>query len=135
MAIVTTSAFRRAILTWSLPMVATYYMRLFVNDYVPLVSSKAADFQEPSGSWYAPILVSEWGQPFQNASQQAEIDEVLRTWTAADPVVAEQVYGYWVTTPLGQVVWAERAPLGPYPMAAAGQSVVILPRLMVGELC
>ena len=117
------------------PVLLTFYLRLFVNDVVPVVGFTSANYVEPAGSWYRPILLIAWGSPFQNAALQAEIDEVIRTFTAAGSVVAESVYGYFVTDPTGLLCWAERGPAAPYPMDAAGKSVSVLPRLMDGLLC
>lgn len=135
MAIVTATAFRRAILTQLLPLLPTFWLRLYVNDYTATPSSNALNFAEPSGSWYSPVILDQWGPPYITAALQARIDNVIRTFTAGGTVVAESVYGYWVTDPVGSFVWAERAPLGPYPMDVVGQVVRVLPRLTDGLLC
>jgi hypothetical protein len=135
MAIVTSPNFRRAVLTALRPLLQTFWLRLFVNNVVPVIGFSSASYQEPSGGWYHPIPLTLWGMPFQNASLQGEIDETIRTYTAAFGVVAEVVYGYWVTDQTGLLCWAERGPAAPYPMSAIGDVVRVLPRLMDGLLC
>lgn len=136
MPIVTSPAFRRAVLTWSLPIVNTYWYRLYTNDYTPLYTSTAADFVEPAGSWYRAKQVASWGTPANLASGYAEISADVQTWIAAGTVVNESVWGYWVTTASGLYVWGERkAGLIPFPMNLAGKKITLLPRLDAGVLC
>lgn len=135
MALVTSPNFRRAVLTVLRPLLQTFWLRLFVNDVVPLIGFTSANYQEPSGGWYHPVPLTAWGTPFQNANAQGEIDEIIRTFTAAAPVAAENVFGYWVTDQNGLLCWAERGPVAPYPMSAVGDVVRVLPRLMDGLLC
>jgi len=113
----------------------TYTLHLFVNNYTPLVTSVTANFTEPSGSWYSPIALVSWGTAFVNGSNQGEIDEVIRQWTAGGTVVSESVYGYFVTDSGGLLVWAELNPAGPQPMSMAGQTYSVLARLVEGDLC
>jgi len=136
MAIVTTPAFRRAVLTWVLPGINTYYFRLYTNNYTPVYTSTAADFTEPTGSWYRAKQVKSWGTPANLASGYAEITADVQTWVAAGTIVNESVWGYWVTTASGLLVFAERkGGLLPFPMELAGRRITLLPRLDAGVLC
>lgn len=112
-----------------------FTLRLFVNNIVPAVGQLAADYLQPAGSWYSPILLNAWGVPFVNPANQAEIDEIVRTWTASGTVVSESVYGYYVVNPGGILVWSELAPSGPIPMNTPGNVVSLTPRLYAGALC
>lgn len=135
MTIATSVPFRRAVLTQLRPILLTCWARLFVNDITPDVSSVASDFAQPAGSWYQPIRLTQWGQPYKTPDNSCAIVEVTRTWTAAGTLVSEAVYGYYVTDQNGLFVWGERGPAAPYPMGTAGQLVRFLPRLFSGELC
>lgn len=135
MAIVTSYATRRAILSQLLPLATAWWLRLYVNDHTPTPADTAADYVEPTGSWYAPLILDQWGQTYNTATGLGRVDNVIRTYTAAGTLADESVYGYWVATDNFQLVWAERGPLSPYPMNTAGRTVRVLPRLSTGELC
>lgn len=135
MAMATSTALRRAMLTFALSDLNTYYLRLFVNNHTPTPLDSAADYTEPSGSWYAPILMNAWGTAFVNPSNQGEIDEIIRIWTAGGTVVSESIYGYWWTDGSGNFLLAELNAAGPQSMGTAGLTYSVLPRLMEGDLC
>ena len=135
MAIVTQTPFRRAILSWIRPNLLTFTLRLFVNNVVPAVGQSVSDYVEPGGSWYRPVVLSEWQQPFINPANQAEMAEAVRLFTASGTIVNESVYGYWITNPSGILCWSELAPSGPIPMNSSGAKVQLIPRLYDGALC
>lgn len=134
MAMVTMPAFRRAMLSFALTDLNAFVLRLYVNNRTPSVGDTSADYTEPAGTWYAPITMSSWGTPYINPSDQGQVDEIIRIWTAAATVVSESIYGYFVTDGSGNLLWAELNPAGPQAMDTIGQTYSVLPSMREGEL-
>lgn len=135
MSLVTTTNFRRAILSLIQANLDTYFLNIYVNNHTPVVTDVTADYTPPAGAWYSPIALTMWGAAFVNGSNQGEIDEIIRTWTVGAGAVVESVYGYYVTDGGGLLVWAELNPAGPQPMSVVGQTYSVLARLLEGDLC
>jgi hypothetical protein len=136
MAIVTSSAFRRAILVWALPFVSGYTIRLFTNNYIPLYNSQSTDFVEPLGAWYTPQAIGQFHPPSNLSSGQSSSISQLITWTVTSDPRNESAYGYWVTTSTGLYAWAQQMEiLQPVPLSSLGAKVSLIPRLDAGALC
>jgi hypothetical protein len=135
MSLVTSTNFRRALLSWAQPTIKTLWLRLYVNNYVPLATSRYSSFAQPTGVWYAPVKLAMWGPPYVNSNNQGEIDEVIHNYVVGSVFVNESVYGYWVSDPNGNLCWAERDPSAPVPMNFAGAPYSVRPRLLCGVLC
>lgn len=135
MAIVSSQSFRRALLVQAIPLIETFWLRLFVNDHTPAATDTSADYVEPVGGWYAAQRLLQWGPPYITGDHLGRVDEVIRVYTAAAPLADEDVYGYWVSTDNFLFCWAERGPDAPYRMSVAGDKVRVLPRLTSGPMC
>ena len=107
-------------------------MHLFTNDKTPAAGDTPSDYTEPVFSGYAPITLSAWGAPYINGDTDAQIDEILRTFTmnGGSP---ENVYGYFITTPGNVLQWAERRAAGPVQMANPGDEYSVVPQYTLGS--
>lgn len=89
---------------------------LFTNPYTPTRSSVLGDFVQPtiftSALLTGPLV---FGVPYINAAGFAQMDRTtLAQWTPAAITAGQMIYGYFIYYPgLGQILWAERNPLGP----------------------
>lgn len=125
---------RRAVVGELTPWFSTLTLRLFVapDELSPLLS--AADFTEPSFAGYSWIPLNRWSGNILNPDNQGEVDEELRTFRVSAVSPAQSVQGYWVADQNGYAVWAELHPERPVPMYLPGQSIILKPRVMCGEL-
>lgn len=130
MSIVSKLASLRAYLDSTRALRNTLTLKLFVNDYTPLVTSEAIDFVEATFDGYAPQATTLWSLAFINASNQAESTEAVRVFIRATTGVAETVYGYYLVDGAGDLVFAERNPAGGTPIATAGDTYAVLPRMV-----
>lgn len=103
-------------------------LRLFQNNHTPDGADVAGDYTEATFSGYAAVALNNWGNAFQNGSDQGEIDETVRIFTCTGPSPSNAIYGYYVTDGSGNLVWAERNPAGPVTINTAGQTYSVLPR-------
>lgn len=134
MAIVFVVNGRRAILGAWMGDMNTFLLRLFKNDYTPLITSVVGDFVEADFAGYAEVALTAWGAIFTNANNQAETDEEVNVFTKEAGGSANTIYGYYVTDSSGVLMWAERNPAGGQVMSATGDTYSVLPRFMEGTL-
>jgi hypothetical protein len=100
-------------------------LHLYTNDKVPADGDTLASYTEASFGGYAPAPVSGWTQPAQQAGA-ARMQASPVTFTVAGPPGA-LIYGYFVTDPGGNLLWAERDPQAPVNMQTVGNSYTITP--------
>jgi hypothetical protein len=103
------------------------FLRLYRNDYIPVVGSVLANFSEANFPGYAAFTTNgnKWGAPVLQAGR-ATTQFPPVTWTMNAATGGNQIYGYYVTGGGGTgVVWAERDPGAPIPMTAVGHTYTI----------
>lgn len=103
-------------------------LRLFKNNITPGDADVAATYTEANFTGYAPITLNSWGAAFLNAGNKAESDEINRVFTQTGVGVVSDVYGYYVLTAGGLLMFAERNPGGLVVMDTAGKTYSVLPR-------
>lgn len=89
-------------------LLATAEFRLFKNNYTPIATSVTGDFTEADYSGYGGEVVSSW--------TSVDLDLSGRAFTLSDVIpyahdgggTANTIYGYYVTTPGGTLLFAER---------------------------
>jgi len=102
-------------------------LRLYVNDKVPADADVTGSYTEASFPGYAPQTLSGFTPPATvSGAGQTQANAV--TWTVNGPT-GQQVYGYFVTDNVGNLLWAERDPSAPIPMNATGNSYTVTARL------
>ena len=100
---------------------------LYQNNYTPVDTSLAADFTVATFDGYAQKTLDTFAAAFLNGNDKAETDHLLLTWVSTG-VTANTIYGYYVRTSGGLLVYAERNPTGGTLIDAIGESYSILPR-------
>lgn len=109
------------------------WAHLYTNDITPDQDTTLADLTEASWPDYAPLRISGWTPSVVSGIYAVSTaDQVLWTrGTGGDPA---QVFGYWVSDlKTGAMLWVERRPQGPLPMAAASDQVLLLPRVTLRQ--
>lgn len=91
----------------------TYRMRLYKNNFTPLVTSVLGDFTEANFSGYALQLTNAWGA-IATVGDLAKTIHPLLTFAHNGGVVDCDVYGYYITDAGGNYIYAERNPAGPF---------------------
>lgn len=93
-------------------------LKLYSNDYTPTVDSDNTFFTEvTTGNGYAPKILT--GATWSIADGVATYPQ--QTWTFTGSV--GNVYGYYVTTSSGTVVFAEKFVSGPFNIASNGDVI------------
>lgn len=114
---------------------ATYFagclLRLYKNNYNPVLGSAAGNFTESTFAGYASIAIGAGGGAFDNGASQAENDWTLQTFicTAGGP---ENVYGWYITVG-GVIVCAQRDPAAPFAISAGMTYSVLLQYLLENQ--
>jgi hypothetical protein len=103
-------------------------LALYAASHTPTGADTAATYNaiEASFGGYARITLSSWGTPFNNTSNIAEVDEILRTFTATGSGLPQTIYGVYCLDSGGNLLFADPAP-APQILAAAGDSYTYLP--------
>lgn len=107
----------------------TLKIRLFKNDWNPGPADDVADYTEANFDGYAAKDVDQFGDAFLNGDNKAESDDIVRTWTCTGNVTPNTIYGYYITNPAGDLIWAERNPAGGFVVNANGITYSVLPRI------
>lgn len=109
-------------------------IHLYQNDYTPVHDSAVSDFTEANFPGYMAQNLSSWGYPYLNAAFQGEIDHPIVTWLMTGSSPTNNIYGYYVTTFAGDLLYAERNPSAPVAMDAAGKTYSIVPQFLEDTL-
>lgn len=108
---------------------------LFVNDVTPTPLMSYADFSLPHWPGFVPLNLTQWGLPYLNADDEAEIQAAPLTFRQEIPAAPpDTVYGYLVIDGSARLVWAERLSGTPTTMVLPGQEFLVQPRLELGQL-
>lgn len=91
----------------------TLTLRLFKNDFIPQLISATDAFVESDFAGYAPIVGPFFfAVPFTNADDKAETDSDVQTFTAGAVVAPQSIFGYYLTDPEKNWIFAERRAAG-----------------------
>jgi len=101
-------------------------IKLFQNNYVPLLTDVVAAYTEATFSGYASQTLA-WGSAFINGSIQAEIDATPLTFTRSAGATSNTIYGIYVIDNAGVLTYAERFP-APVSMSSAGDAITYTPK-------
>lgn len=108
-------------------------LRLFKNNHTPSETDDDSDYTEADFDGYSAMSLTSWTPAYLNGSNEAEIDEINRTFTQTGTGTTNDIYGYYVTNTSGDVVYAERDPAGPVAMNATGKTLTIYSRFTLRE--
>lgn len=109
-----------------------YTLKLYANDYTPVSTTTAADFDEPVFTGYASKTLTRAG--FDTAVTMVNGDAYIEYATEqvwAVGAVGDTVYGYFIEgATSGKVLWAERLPESAN--VANGDEIKITPSFTLG---
>lgn len=107
---------------------------LFKNDHIPAGTDTIANYTEADFTGYNAKPLNDFAAAYLNASNQGEIDAVVKIWTQTGAAVANNIYGYFIRTTGGTLVLAERAVGAPFNMNAAGLVYVVYPIILLDTM-
>jgi hypothetical protein len=111
-------------------------LRLFVSNHTPVPGDLAATYAaiECAAGGYAAITTNSWAAVAQNAANQAETDEIVRTWTFTGSGLPVTIYGVFFLDVGGNLMFAELNPTGGITITAAGQTFSYQPVMVEGRI-
>lgn len=102
---------------------------LFKNNYSPVDATVLGDLTEADFDGYARITLSTWSAAALDGSNKASSAIASQTFTMSAPAATPNtIYGIYVLTAGGALLYAERNPAGGITMNTAGQTYSYLPR-------
>ena len=83
-----------------------YVLKLYSNNYTPVAATTNGSFTEATFTGYTGITFtrSSWASATANPSGKGESSATQISWTAGS---GETVYGYYVQSDTGDLLWAE----------------------------
>lgn len=102
-------------------------IRLFKNNHVPADTDTAADYTTADFSGYPGPVGLIWGSAFVNDADQGEVDAAQVDWEHNGGGTANLIYGVFVISGTGHLVYAERFD-APISMAAPPDAIHYIPR-------
>jgi hypothetical protein len=102
-----------------------YKIHLFKNNLTPTDASVIGDFTEADFTGYASQNLTTFATAFLNGANQGETDAGLYTFTQSGSTTTNNIYGYYVTTAGGALVYSERNPNAPVAMTGSGLQYVV----------
>jgi hypothetical protein len=106
----------------------TAIVRVFKNDYTPVDGSVLGSFTEANFTGYAQINMSGWSAAALDGNGKAATTADQVTWTMGTPGTTNTVYGIYVVTAAGALLYAERNPSGGILLNTLGQTFSYLPK-------
>lgn len=112
------------------------FLRLYVNVVSGgvTVDTVLTNLVEATFPGYAAINTNSWGTAFYNSLKQGEIDEINRVFTLSTTGGPYPIYGYYLTVS-GVLYAVGPNPSAPIYLANTGDSYVVQPRKVQGDLC
>jgi len=102
---------------------------LFKNNYTPIATTVLANLTEANFDGYARITLTGWPAASLDANNKASSALAAQFFTMTAPATTpNDIYGIYVLSPTGALLFAERNPAGPVTMNTDGQTYSYLPR-------
>ena len=108
----------------------TCTLRLFQNNHTPAATDTVAQYTEATFTGYAAVGLNSWGNAYLNAANIGEIDETSRTFTQTGVAQTCLVFGYYITDPNNNLVYAESNDNGAFNMNASGLVYIVQARMI-----
>lgn len=133
MALVAPDAGRVALLDYALstPTPEAQSLRLYTNNFDPVVGSVTADFTEASGSGYAakPLARATWGGAVTAAGVTSK-SYAAQAFTFSGTIT---IVGYFIVgATSGTILWAERIYTGAGQAFNAADTLTVTPKIQMG---
>jgi len=104
-------------------------LKAYQNDLTPDNNTVLGDLTECDFDGYAGITLNAWLMAATNVDGKAEVAEQTRTWTKAAGVNDNDLYGIFVVSATGELLYVERNPAGPVTIDTPGQQFSYLPKI------
>lgn len=101
-------------------------LRLYQNNRTPAETDVASDYTEATFPGYAAQALNDFGTPFLNGANKAQMQSGLHTFTSTGSSPSNTIYGYYVTDSGGNLVGAELRAAGPVTINASGQQYNVI---------
>jgi hypothetical protein len=101
-------------------------LRLFTNNLTPGKSTTIANINEATATGYSPITLTgtSWTVTSSAGTNSAVYNQQTFTFTTGS-----SVYGYYITTIAGDLLWLERFSVAPFVLPSGGGEIAITPKL------
>jgi len=103
-------------------------LALFKNNYTPINSSILSNFTEANFTGYSRITLSGWSAAALDANNKAATSLGPQTFTCSGSATPNDIYGIFVLTAGGALLYAERNPAGAVTINTAGQTFSYTPK-------
>ena len=104
------------------------FLSLYQNNYTPIGGTVLADLVEADFPGYAPIELVGWPNAALNADFKASTQLPMQFFTCSGSATPNNIYGVYVVSAVGDLLYVERNPSAPIAMNTAGQLYGYLPR-------
>lgn len=104
-------------------------LRLFKSNTTPAETDTAGTYTEADFTGYSAITLtgSSWTV---SGTSPTTASYAQQTFTSSADQSSQNIYGYYITrATTGDLVWAERFPAGPYPIANNGDNIKVTPQI------
>lgn len=109
-------------------------LRLYKNDYTPVIGSTSANFTECNFSGYSSQATTLWGTAYSAlAGARGESDDTVHLFAHDGGGTANDVYGFYLTDGSGNYIYGERNPDAPVAMNDATDVYAVVPRLQTAN--
>lgn len=103
-------------------------IRLFQNDHVPADTDTLADYVAATFTGYVPLNIIDWSGGTWDPSGAAFITAPTKNFNQTGTAITNTIFGYYVISGGGTLMFAERNPAGGVPMNQAGYTYAVVPR-------
>lgn len=113
----------------------TLRVQLYQTNITPTSATTLATFTaggvEANYSGYTSqsIFTTDWTPAIDDGTGRALSTNILKIFLNTTGVVGNNIYGYWITDPGGNLLWCERFGAAPIDMNSAGKTFYWLPLL------
>lgn len=102
-------------------------IRLFKNDLTPINTTVLADFIQADFTGYAAQTLAGWAVAILDANNKGSSTATVNTWTCSGLAVPNTVYGVYIVSAAGALLYAERNPSGGILVNSIGQTYAYTP--------
>jgi hypothetical protein len=102
-------------------------LRAYSNNHAPADGDTAGSYTECTFPGYAALTLTTWSAAALDGSNKASTAVSIQTWTAGSIVTPQNVYGIYVTTSAGVLLYAELNPGGVVSISTPGQTYSYTP--------
>lgn len=102
-------------------------LKLYKSNTTPGETDTAGTYTEADFTGYSAAVIDKDDWTITPGAPTSAVN-LQKTFTSSADQSTQQIYGYFVVDGGGVLMWAERFPAGPYPIANNGDNVKVTPR-------